>query len=430
MAAISRYKAEQYVTKIFKEYLGALKEAKRNKKKLLPEANILFEGMDEFAGFINSNNLQQKVYNRLNLEGIKELFNEAKLLALYYDLESFTSVKDCQIDTDTPNDFQGWIVRLSSNGQVESIEYKNGNDVLEIFPDGKEEYHKYPGNGSRAGFLARYAGLPVLADGTSTEMENVLCNAGYKYDIDAKKWIAEKNAEAEFDCYGNKIEKIPEPKDEIKKEIYEKYYTIYKKWSKLITGINGNIIELDNGKGKIITTVPYYSQRDNATEDPPVRAGYMCQITSLAMVLKTKGIKQKYPQMQFEDELYKIAKEKGYGGDNLWEKTAKLYDVVIKEVSSDYTVAGIDNGYETEDVKQEIDKGNPVIMSINFKSGGHIIVVVGYTQCGFIVHDPYGNLNKGRDDSYGFDSDGAYVEYPSNKWSIGEKWIRYLSKRK
>ena len=58
MAAISRYKVEQYVTKIFKEYLGALKEAKRNKKKLLPEANILFEGMDEFAGFINSNNLQ------------------------------------------------------------------------------------------------------------------------------------------------------------------------------------------------------------------------------------------------------------------------------------------------------------------------------------------------------------------------------------
>ena len=66
-------------------------------------------------------------------------------------------------------------------------------------------------------------------------------------------------------------------------------------------------------------------------------------------------------------------------------------------------------------------------MSINFKSGGHIIVVVGYTQCGFIVHDPYGNLNKGRDDSYGFDSDGAYVEYPYNKWSIGEKCIRYFS---
>ena len=47
MAAISRYKAEQYVTKIFKEYLGALKEAKRNKEKLLPEANILFEDINQ-----------------------------------------------------------------------------------------------------------------------------------------------------------------------------------------------------------------------------------------------------------------------------------------------------------------------------------------------------------------------------------------------
>ena len=207
MATISRYKTEQYVTKIFKEYLGALKEAKRNKKKLLPEANILFEGMDEFAGFINSNNLQQKVYNRLNLEGIKELFNEAKLLALYYDLPSFTSVKDCQIDTDTPNDFQGWIVRLSSNGQVESIEYKNGNDVLEIFPDGKEEYHKYPGNGSRAGFLARYAGLPVLADGTSPETEKLLSIAGYKYSSHTNKWEKGKNALAIFSIYGTKLPK-------------------------------------------------------------------------------------------------------------------------------------------------------------------------------------------------------------------------------
>ena len=103
MAAISRYKAEDYISRIFKEYPSSLKAAKQNKKKLLPEANILFEGMEEFDSFINSADFQQKVYDRLNTEGIKELFNEAKLLALYYDLPSFTSVKDCQIDTDTPH---------------------------------------------------------------------------------------------------------------------------------------------------------------------------------------------------------------------------------------------------------------------------------------------------------------------------------------
>lgn len=251
-----------------------------------------------------------------------------------------------------------WTVKKDKDGKTQSIGYGGGNNVLEIFPDGREEYHEYPGSGSRAGFLARYAGLPVLPDGTSPLMENALCNAGYKYDTGIKEWIAGENAETELDCYGNKIEKIPEPKDEIKKEIYEKYYTIYKKWSNLITGIKGNIIELDNGKSKIIATVPYYSQRDNATK-APVKAYNMCQITSLAMVLKSKGIEQQYPDMQFEDELYTIAKENGYGGDALWENTANVYNTVVEKVSSNYTVKLDDNGYDINTVKQQIEKGNP-----------------------------------------------------------------------
>ena len=317
-----------------------------------------------------------------------------------------------------------WTVKKDRDGKTQSIVYGGGNDVLEIFPDGREEYHEYSGIGSRAGFLARYAGLPVLADGTSPLMLNALSENGYSYDEEKKLWIAGENAETEFDCQGDK--KIPEPKDEIKKEIYKKYYTIYKKWSKLITGIEGNIIELDNRKGKIIATVPYYSQRDNATKDPPVEAYNMCQITSLAMVLKSKGIEQQYPDMQFEDELYKIAKENVYGGDALWEKTIKVYNTVVKKVSSNYTVKLDDNRYDINSVREQIDKENPVLMSINFKLGGHMVVVIGYTQNGFIVHDPYGNLNKGENNNYGLDTDGAYVEYPYDKWSIGNKWISFL----
>ena len=140
MATISRYKAEQYVTKIFKEYLGALKEAKRNKKKLLPEANILFEGMDEFAGFINSNNLQQKVYNRLNLEGIKELFNEAKLLALYYDLPSYTMIKNADVIENTmtfsPTEHfsspDTWKIYLNTNKKISKVEYGTDKTKAQI----------------------------------------------------------------------------------------------------------------------------------------------------------------------------------------------------------------------------------------------------------------------------------------------------------
>lgn len=44
----------------------------------------------------------------------------------------------------------------------------------------------------------------------------------------------------------------------------------------------------------------------------------MCQLTSLAMVLASKGIKPTDPTKQLEDELYEIAKKEGRGGEKLW----------------------------------------------------------------------------------------------------------------
>ncbi len=114
-----------------------------------------------------------------------------------------------------------------------------------------------------------------------------------------------------------------------------------------------------------------------------------------------------------------------------------------------------------QDIKSQIDKGNPVIMSIGYKTRktigidepleryagyevieenkerktkiiekkeGHVVAVVGYTDKGFIVHDPYGNLNKGENEGYvnkkgAVDFDGSFVEYDYNKWRIGEKWF-------
>ena len=97
MGTIDRFTAEQYITQIFFDYLNALKKAKRNKKKLIPETNVLFEGMDDFKTFIKSPDLQLRVYNKLNLEGLKELFNGCCILAKAYELESYNLVKDCDI---------------------------------------------------------------------------------------------------------------------------------------------------------------------------------------------------------------------------------------------------------------------------------------------------------------------------------------------
>lgn len=40
-----------------------------------------------------------------------------------------------------------------------------------------------------------------------------------------------------------------------------------------------------------------------------------------------------------------------------------------------------------------------------------------------------GILRKGENNQYGSDKNGAYVEYPKNKYDIGKKWIRILEKK-
>ena len=206
MAAISRYKAEQYVTKIFKEYLGALKEAKRNKKKLLPEANILFEGMDEFAGFINSNNLQQKVYNRLNLEGIKELFNEAKLLALYYDLPSYTMIKNADVIENTmtfsPTEHfsspDTWKIYLNTNKKISKVEYGTDKTKAQIInSDGmigaviEMVGTDYEGKGFAKKLLT--AAKLETTEAANLELQNTMLDDGLFYINKEEGWVTKES---------------------------------------------------------------------------------------------------------------------------------------------------------------------------------------------------------------------------------------------
>jgi len=503
MAAISRYKAEQYVTKIFKEYLGALKEAKRNKKKLLPEANILFEGMDEFAGFINSNTFQQKVYNRLNLEGIKELFNEVKLLALYYDLESFTSVKDCQIDTDTPNgrleeikellaarcvfndkedrilavlhsftddelriiqedlyklqkelyqklnfsqnkkvrEFflnpkkrKGLFVTKDEAGNIVKLSYTPGNDIVFVNRKGElldHGYGKWKG-GSRSKFFGEKLGIG------QKRADMMLQVAGYDYDDTTRMNIPTKDKKrrtfTDFNIYGNelKIDITPEHKgDKIKEEAFNKFPEIYAVFGSRISGINGNIIELDDGTGKVLGNVPYFHQRDNTTDEGTgenrVYGDVMCQLTSLAMVLASKGIKPTDPTKQLEDELYEIAKNKNFGGKNLWKDTWNVYKKVLENYNSTYDPIDDIGTIQINEIKRSIDDGAPVILSMDYKEDGdhgHVVVAIGYTKSGLIINDPYGDTTTRYKNK-----NGAFVEYQTNRWYIGKKWAVIIDKK-
>ena len=511
MAAISRYKAEKYISRIFKEYLTSLKAAKRNKKKLLPEANILFEGMDEFDSFINSADFQQKVYNRLNTQGIKELFNGAKLLALYYDLPSFAEVKDCEIDIDTPNgrleeikeilaasyvfndkedrilallnsftddelriiqedlyklqkelyqklnfsqnkkvrEFflnpnkrKGLFVTKDEAGNIAKLSYTPGNDIVFVNRKGElldHGYGKWKG-GNRSKFFGEKLGIG------QKRADMMLQVAGYDYDSTAGMNIPTKDKKrrtfTDFNIYGNelKIDITPEHKgDKIKEEAFNKFPEIYAVFGSRISGMNGNIIELDDGTGKVLGNVPYFHQRDNTTDEGTgenrVYGGVMCQLTSLAMVLASKGVKPTDPTKQLEDELYEIAKKEGRGGEKLWRNTQSVYETITNSKCNEYKVSDSSiKKSQIESICSNIDSRNPVVLSLNYKDRnlktcGHIVVVIGYTEKALIIHDPYGNLEKGTNSNYGTDKNGAYVEYPKNKYDIGKKWIRILEKK-
>ena len=270
--------------------------------------------------------------------------------------------------------------------------------------------------------------------------------AGYDYDSTAGMNIPTKDKKrrtfTDFNIYGNelKIDITPEHKgDKIKEEAFNKFPEIYAVFGSRISGINGTIIELDDGTGKVLGNVPYFHQRDNRTDEGTgknrVYGDVMCQLTSLAMVLASKGVKPTDPTKQLEDELYEIAKKEGRGGEKLWRNTQSVYETITNSKCNEYKVSDSSiKKSQIESICSNIDSRNPVVLSLNYKDRnlktcGHIVVVIGYTEKALIIHDPYGNLEKGTNSNYGTDKNGAFIEYPKNKYDIGKKWIRILEKK-
>ncbi|HEY9807838.1 MAG TPA: C39 family peptidase [Halomicronema sp.] len=163
--------------------------------------------------------------------------------------------------------------------------------------------------------------------------------------------------------------------------------------------------------------VPYKSQMDNWYN--PTGA---CNVTSIAMCLEYLKTPRRKSSGQFEDELYQYAINKGY---SRWEGPDLAKIVRDYGRQDKYTRAGTIEG-----VKNWIAGGNPVVIHGYFTSFGHIIVVVGYDEDGFIVHDPYGEWFP---DGYRTDLSGAYLHYSYRlirRTCIpdGEFWVHYISR--
>lgn len=168
--------------------------------------------------------------------------------------------------------------------------------------------------------------------------------------------------------------------------------------------------------------VPYYSQRDNI-----VRPHQTCNMTCCAMVVEYyyPGTNAK-KEGQLEDEMTLTAMK-------LWGYDSIYYHSRIVDILDRYGVKSVfSTTTPVEKMKQSISEGNPVIYSGKFTRSGHIIILVGYDERGFIVHDPYGEWFAS---GYRADKPGDYKHYSYNLISAvsysGEDfgWAHLTSKK-
>lgn len=166
----------------------------------------------------------------------------------------------------------------------------------------------------------------------------------------------------------------------------------------------------------ICLTVPYKSQLDN--EYNPTGS---CNVTSLAMCLAFYG-RRGETDRQLEDELYLYMDRNGLDRHNPLDLAFVAEQYGIKDY---FTESGT-----IEQCRKHIANGNPCIIHGWFSRSGHIIVLVGYDDSGFVVHDPYGEWCE---DGYDTEVSGAFLHYSYdliNRVCIpdGSFWVHYISK--
>lgn len=150
---------------------------------------------------------------------------------------------------------------------------------------------------------------------------------------------------------------------------------------------------------KTIEGVQYFAQNDNELWDG-VSGNVQCCPTSNAALLnflrpglaasaKAAGFKEfeSYYKANF-DLLGYTADDRGNHDD---------HTVVLREAF------GIESTWRTDltwaDVVRSIDADIPVVCGLDYKSSGHIVLIVGYTEDGFLINDPYG-IRDGVADEY------------------------------
>lgn len=170
--------------------------------------------------------------------------------------------------------------------------------------------------------------------------------------------------------------------------------------------------------------VPYKSQRDN--EENPDGA---CNVTCLAMCLDYLGAKRRTGLGQFEDELYNYAVR-----NNLNRHDPHDLAVIVERY-------GCRDDFRTnatiEQVQDWLSDGKPAITHGYFTSFGHIVVLAGFDDKGFLAHDPYGEWTSAgyRRNLPGSQGEkGKYIHYSYRLIQAlcipdGSFWVHFLAQK-
>jgi uncharacterized protein YvpB len=190
----------------------------------------------------------------------------------------------------------------------------------------------------------------------------------------------------------------------------------YKGWQECFVYQDHVRIEVDApDRPAVKLNVPFKSQLDNRLN--PTGA---CNVTSIAMCLAYLGMEPQGTD-QLEDELFQHMERKGLNRHSPEDLARVVRDYDKKD---DFTVWGT-----FERCRNHIAAGNPCVIHGYFTSFGHIIVLVGYDDKGFIVHDPYGEWFSS---GYRTDLSGEFLHYSYGliqRTCIpdGQFWVHYVS---
>lgn len=154
--------------------------------------------------------------------------------------------------------------------------------------------------------------------------------------------------------------------------------------------------------------VPFFAQTDNLYE--PHRT---CNTSACAMVARFLGAK-----IAGDDEYYQIVRRYGDTTDHT-AQTKALNAIGVK--STWHTNLGF------SDLDKSLAAGLPIVIGILHRgtldrpTGGHMVVVIGKNDKGYICHDPYGSL---LDPGGGYTGDvrnGENVVYPRHV--LNHRWL-------